>query len=126
MSPACRRNPVLARSLYLESLLQRHALGDKLGLVSSLEELAHLTLEQGMAAHSARLWGASERLREEAVIPIPDVAAHNRNVTQARQMLAESDFPYRVGGRESALSGGGAKSGSERDRKPLNARAAPA
>ena len=60
----------MARSWFKQSFILQDQMADRLGIVGILEGLAALATAEGEAARAARLWGASEVIREEIQAPI--------------------------------------------------------
>jgi hypothetical protein len=60
-----------AAALDAEALEMRRDLSDRLSMAHSLDSIAATASRAGFAAIGARLYGASERLREELGAPIP-------------------------------------------------------
>jgi predicted ATPase/class 3 adenylate cyclase/DNA-binding CsgD family transcriptional regulator len=83
-----------ARALSEESLTIARKLGDKVLIAFSLEGLAGMVAAQGESVWAARLWGATEALREAMGTPIPPVehASYERSVAAARSQLGEQAF----------------------------------
>ena len=75
-----------------ESLAIYRDLGDRSGLASAIEGLAAIASASGEHREAARLWGASERLREEIGAPIApsERAGHDRAVAGARAASADA------------------------------------
>jgi hypothetical protein len=90
-----------ARACFAESLMILHGLGHKVRIVYSLDELAALAGALGNPPAAARLWGATERLREEMGSPAaPDGPAADGRVAAARAMLQDEaafDLAWREG-----------------------------
>jgi DNA-binding CsgD family transcriptional regulator len=88
-------NHAAARTLYEESVtLASQGMDDKGALASCLEGLAGVVAEQEEPVWAARLWGATEGLRERMGTPIPPVerADYERVVASARTQLGEQTF----------------------------------
>jgi tetratricopeptide (TPR) repeat protein len=81
-----------ALSLFRESLIRHRELEDRQGIAECLEGIARVSGSQGKAQRAARLWGASETLREAIGIAIPpgDLAEYEQNVTMVRETLDEA------------------------------------
>jgi predicted ATPase/class 3 adenylate cyclase/DNA-binding CsgD family transcriptional regulator len=80
-----------ARFLYEESLAMAH---DKWDIAFSLQGLASVAVAQGDLMWGARLWGASEALRENIGAPLPPIyfADYEQAVAAARTQLGEQSF----------------------------------
>jgi len=80
-----------ARALFEESLSIRWDQGDRQGIAESLERLASGVSAMGRPARAARLWGTSERLREEIGCPAKggDRLRYDRDVAAARVALGD-------------------------------------
>jgi len=85
---------VTARSHLSESLAIHRELGDRLEITYCLEIAAPLAASQGAYHHAARLWGAAERLREEAGTPRPpsELPKYRQHVADARATLVDDSF----------------------------------
>jgi DNA-binding CsgD family transcriptional regulator/tetratricopeptide (TPR) repeat protein len=85
---------ISARALYEESLDIAKEMGNKLNIADCLEGLAIVVTAQGELTWGARLWGASEALREAMGTPIPPVyrVGYESSVTAARTQLGEEVF----------------------------------
>ena len=72
-----------------ESLTIHRELGDRLEVAYSLEIVARLAASEGIANHAARIWGAAERIREEAGAPRPpsELPEYRQHVADARATL---------------------------------------
>jgi predicted ATPase/class 3 adenylate cyclase/DNA-binding CsgD family transcriptional regulator len=83
-----------ARNYYEESLTIVREVGANLSIRFSLERLAAVVAVQGDPAWAARLWGATEALRETMGTLIPPVyrADYDRSVAAARAQLSEKAF----------------------------------
>ena len=83
-----------ARNCYEESLAIVREVGANLSISFSLERLAAVVAVQGDPAWAARLWGATEALREAMGTPIPPVyrADYDRAMAAARTQLGEKAF----------------------------------
>ncbi len=83
-----------ARAYHEESLRLRQGLGDKVGMVESLEGLAGVAAAQGDSTRVARLWGASEAWRAKFGAPLlPKYRADKkRDSTAARAHLGEATW----------------------------------
>jgi predicted ATPase/DNA-binding SARP family transcriptional activator len=80
---------------YLTESLEGHVeLGDRWRAAGLLEALAGLAAQQGEHGLAARLFGASDALREQIGAPVPtcDRAAHDRGLAAARAGADASDF----------------------------------
>jgi predicted ATPase/DNA-binding SARP family transcriptional activator len=84
----------LALSRHKESLTIRHAMRTKYGIVYSLEGLAMVYRGLGMAEKSARLWGASQAMRESIGAPLPpnERTRYKREMEMVRTQLGEEAF----------------------------------
>jgi predicted ATPase/class 3 adenylate cyclase len=80
-----------AWKLHEESLGIRQRLGERRGIAESLEGLAAVMAGLGQACQAVRIWGASERLREEIGAPLPpkERADHDLQVSAARIAVAD-------------------------------------
>jgi len=85
---------VRATALQQESLILRRDLEDRLGITICLEGLAWVANAQGRSMPAARLFGASEALRERiGAAPWPLwLAEHERNVAATRTSLGEEAY----------------------------------
>jgi predicted ATPase/DNA-binding CsgD family transcriptional regulator len=83
-----------ARTCYEESLAIVREVGANLSIHFSLERLAAVVAVQGDPGWAARLWGATESLRETMGTPIPPVYRpdYDRSVAAARAQLSEKAF----------------------------------
>jgi tetratricopeptide (TPR) repeat protein len=83
-----------ARCLREESLDLDLELGHKWGIAGSLEAFASLAAQEGCLEHAARLFGASEALREAigSVLPVGSRSHHHRHVALTRDGLGEPAF----------------------------------
>jgi predicted ATPase/class 3 adenylate cyclase/DNA-binding CsgD family transcriptional regulator len=83
-----------ARNCYEQSLAIVREVGANLSISFSLESLAAVVAVQGDPAWAARLWGATEALRETMGTPIPPVyrADYDRSVAAARAQIGEKAF----------------------------------
>jgi predicted ATPase/DNA-binding CsgD family transcriptional regulator len=81
-----------ARALYEESLAL--SIGHRLNIASGLEGLAGVVAAQGEPLWAARLWGATEKLRESMGVPIPASSrtGYEHSVSAARTQLDEEAF----------------------------------
>ena len=90
-----------ARTCFAESLMILRGLGHKVRIVYSLDELAAVAGALGSAPAAARLWGATERLREEMGSPAGSGApAADARVAAARAALQDDaafDLAWREG-----------------------------
>ena len=79
-----------ARMRARESLTIYRELGDRSGIASAIEGLAAIASASGEPGEAARLWGASERLREEIEAPMApnERAGYERAVASARAAFA--------------------------------------
>ena len=77
---------VAASSRYNESLAIQRELGHRRGIAYSLDGLASIAAPLGDALRAARIWGAGERLREEAGLPMSPAerSQHDRLVGAVR------------------------------------------
>ena len=80
-----------AEALFRESLTILRELGQRGRIVYALEELAAVAAALGGSAHSARLWGAAERLRKEVGAPLApkERSHHDRHMAAARAALGD-------------------------------------
>jgi hypothetical protein len=69
-------------------------LGDRSGIVASVEQLATVALASGFAGRSAYLWGATDRIRRELglVRAESDGEAFDRHVAAGRNALGDEAF----------------------------------
>ncbi len=83
-----------ARKLACQVLEYRHAQNDRWGMTFSLENFASLALEHNDARRAARLWGVSDRLREEIHSPMIASwqARQERFVARAKSQMDEAGF----------------------------------
>ena len=91
---AAQGDTTTARVLYEESVLLAMKADDKLNIASALEGLASVVATQGPYTWAARLWGASEALRESIGAPLTAVErpAYERAVAATREYLGQSAF----------------------------------
>src|ERR1700730_5451903 len=91
---AAQGDTTTARVLYEESVLLAMKADDKLNIASALEGLASVVATQGAYTWAARLWGASEALRESIGAPLTAVErpAYERAVAATREYLGQSAF----------------------------------
>jgi predicted ATPase/class 3 adenylate cyclase len=91
---AAQGDTTTARVLYEESVLLAMKADDKLNIASALEGLASVVATQGLYTWAARLWGASEALRESIGAPLTAVErpAYERAVAATREYLGQSAF----------------------------------
>jgi predicted ATPase/DNA-binding SARP family transcriptional activator/tetratricopeptide (TPR) repeat protein len=84
---------VTAWSHLSESLAIYRDLGDRIETVRCLEVAAPLAASGGASSHAARIWGAAERLREEAGTPRPpsELPRYRQHVADARATLGSDD-----------------------------------
>jgi hypothetical protein len=77
-----------------QALTLSQELDYKIMAAETLEAFADLGAREAQSARAARLWGASEVLRETIGSPIPhnDRPAYDRGVEMARQEAGESAF----------------------------------
>ena len=80
-----------ATALQRESLSMRRDLGDRSGVAYSLEAFAEISVARGDCAHATRIWGAVERLRDEAGLPLPPVwrERYDRALAAARAAMRD-------------------------------------
>jgi predicted ATPase len=86
-----------ARAHYCESLAIRRTLGARRGMSETLGEMAQLAVAEGGRENTrrgARLFGASEALRERIGVPLPPVdrALHERWLAAGKAALGEAEF----------------------------------
>jgi predicted ATPase/class 3 adenylate cyclase len=80
-----------ARALQEESLVIRRELGDRRGIAESLEGMAGVMSACTRPGEASRIWGATERLREEIGAPLSPTerADHDLQVSAARVAMAD-------------------------------------
>jgi hypothetical protein len=81
----------------------RRQLGDKLGMVVSLEMLAAVAGLLGAPQRAARIWGVTERLRTEIGSPLQpkDRSRHDQHVAAVRAVSTDNaafDRAWQEGG----------------------------
>jgi predicted ATPase/DNA-binding CsgD family transcriptional regulator len=83
-----------AASLYAESLIHSHSVGDTVAMVDCFARLAQITQKFGDGNSAARLVGATEVLREALGVPIDPITLpdYELTVTALRAELGESAF----------------------------------
>lgn len=83
----------LALARYRESLTLQQQIGDQPGLIGTLEGVASLE-RTAEPTRAVRLWGAAQQARAALGFARPpkDVAAHEREVAEAREELGEAAF----------------------------------
>jgi predicted ATPase/class 3 adenylate cyclase len=120
----CQGDHALAADLYARGLPLLQAIGDKPGLIRSLEGVAKLACERGDPRRAALLFGAAELLREKARASVPpcEHAEHQRCVSDVRGALGE-EAAARAGaeGRALALNDAIAEALRETARRPPGA-----
>ena len=91
---ATQRDDRVARAHYEESVAIAGQIDDKVNMSTSLEGLANVVAAQGELVWAARLWGATEALRERKAIPRPPVdrAGYEQAVATAQAQLGEQAF----------------------------------
>ena len=92
---ACREGRVaLAEESMVESLRIAQALGAEVQTAEALETFAELALTKQAPERAARIWGATEHLREEIEAPISfdEQADYQRAVAAARVALGDDAF----------------------------------
>ena len=79
-----------ARMRGRESLAIYRELGDRSGIANAIEGLAAIASASGAHGEAARMWGASERLRQEIQAPMApsERAGYERAVASARAACA--------------------------------------
>jgi hypothetical protein len=84
----------LALARHTESLTIRRVLGAKLGIAYSLEGLALLYRALNNPAKAARLWGASQALRDAIGTPVPPIeqTRYARDQAMVRMQLGADAF----------------------------------
>jgi predicted ATPase/DNA-binding winged helix-turn-helix (wHTH) protein len=84
----------LAREHFLEAIAMLHELGNRAGVTESLEGIAAVKSATGSPVHAARLWAASEALREEAgdARAAHDQIRFERDLKQVRALLTDDVF----------------------------------
>jgi predicted ATPase/DNA-binding SARP family transcriptional activator len=84
----------LALSRHRESLVIRQTLGAKRGFVYSLEGLAMVYRGLGRPDVAARLWGASQAMRESMGAPVPpnELSRYKREMDLVRDELGDQGF----------------------------------
>src|SRR5206468_1897601 len=77
-----------------ESLALDLELGHRWGIAGSLEAFASLAAQEGRLERAARLFGASEALRDAlgSVLPVGSRIQHQRHVALTREGLGEPAF----------------------------------
>lgn len=86
---------VRASRLFTEALvIQRDVSKGLWEIAACLEGLASVAIARGAAGHAARLWGASEAIREQIGAPLSPVdrAAYDADVARSRAMLGDEAF----------------------------------
>ena len=83
-----------AAALDAEALEMRRDLSDRLSMAHSLDSIAGTASRAGLAEAGARLFGASERLREELGAPIPASERVRYETGLARTRSAVGDEAY--------------------------------
>lgn len=80
-----------AGALFKESLMIQSELGDRRGMVYSFGGLAAVVAALGNHLRGARIWGGTERLREEIELPMPpnERPLYDRRVAAARAALGD-------------------------------------
>jgi tetratricopeptide (TPR) repeat protein len=81
----------VAWALNEEGLSIRRELGDRRGIAESLEGLACVMLALGRPERTVRIWGATDRMREELGAPLSpmDRAGHELQVLAARAAMSD-------------------------------------
>src|SRR5205823_5846932 len=92
----------MALGLLQESLLALQDLGNRRSIAGALEVVAAALAGLGAWDQAARIWGASERLREEIGAPVQPSSRqnHQSRVSHARSMASDSavfDQTWQVG-----------------------------
>jgi hypothetical protein len=87
-----------AGSLLVESVELGSSLGSREGVGCALTGLASLAAAMGEPTRAARLWGASEALREAIDVPLSDWerAAYDRFLTLAREQMGATTWAAHV------------------------------
>jgi predicted ATPase/class 3 adenylate cyclase/Flp pilus assembly protein TadD len=78
-------------ALLRESLTLFKELGDKLGIIRCLDGFAHVAVVRELPEHAARIFGATEGLRESigAALPLADQLERDQNVSAVRAHLGD-------------------------------------
>ena len=84
----------MARAFYQESLALLGGMGHKRGITECLEALAKIACAQGQTKWTARVYGATEALREDIGIPLlpPDRPIYDRAIVALRAALDGEAF----------------------------------
>jgi hypothetical protein len=90
------RDRMRATTLHQQALQRRSAVGDRVGVVNSLEGIAHLALDAGAPRRSACLLRAADAYRER--LGIPSTPREAREIDEIRCALER-----RLGTEEAAL-----------------------
>jgi hypothetical protein len=87
----CQGDPALAAELYARGLPLLQAIGDRPGLIRTLEGVAKLASDGGDPQRAAVLFGAAEVLREKAGASVRpcERAEHEQYVSAVRAALGE-------------------------------------
>ena len=92
---ACKEGMVaLAEESLVEALTIMRALGALMDTAKALETFAELALAEHAPERAARIWGATEHLREEIEVPIllDEQAGYQSTVAAARAVLGDEAF----------------------------------
>ena len=94
-----------AGALFREGLSRTREAGNKIYVVECVEGLAATAVTAGAVEHAARLWGASEALREAIGVPVPavDLPHHRRYLSILADHPDRAVAAARSAGREMPL-----------------------
>lgn len=83
-----------ARSFYADSLIIQREIWEKPNIAAVLQAFASLNVKEEKHEPAVRLWGASQRLREEIGYPLDPIAQewYDDDVASVRQALGEEAF----------------------------------
>jgi tetratricopeptide (TPR) repeat protein len=84
----------LALKHFAEGITILHGLGNRPGVIGSLEGLAGVAAATAAPRRAARLWGAADALRQEmgGARSVHESIAHERQVKAVREMLTAEAF----------------------------------